>query len=368
MFHVSRRTSKILKILVVLSVVFYFFGVFSMMFEVRYEDIDQLFIPDLPKYIKQLQLNQTPDLPPINYYEYNFINIDSSKCDLVDGEYSLTLVYIIKSAPDNFKRREAIRKSWGFEKRFSDVPIRRVFMLGLPSSNDVQYKIDQESIENKDIVQANFVDAYYNNTIKTMMGMKWAVTKCNRSKFYFFSDDDMYVSTKNVLRFVRNPLEYPYYLEVPFTSYDNQNKQNENSKQVGQIYDIELPGNAELYAGYMFFNSRPLRQLYSKWYISIAEYPFSRYPPYITAGAFVLSKEALHKLYYASFYIKHFRFDDIYLALLAKGSNVIPVHCNEFYFYKKHYSDYKYVIASHGYDDPEELQKVWNNEKFRGNA
>lgn len=252
MLHISRRTSKLLKILVGLSLVFYFFGVFSMMFEVHYEEIDQLILADIPKYIKQLQLNQTPDLPPINYYEYKFVNIDENKCDLNEGEYSLTLVYIIKSAPDNFKRREGIRKSWGFEKRFSDVPIRRVFMLGLPSSTDLQYKIDQESIENKDIVQANFVDAYYNNTIKTMMGIKWAVTKCHHSKFYFFSDDDMYVSTKNILRFVRNPLDYPHYLEVPYTSYSNQNKLKENSKQVGQIYDIQLPEDAELYAGYIF--------------------------------------------------------------------------------------------------------------------
>ena len=56
------------------------------------------------------------------------------------------------------------------------------------------------------------------NTIKTMMGIQWARKFCPRSKFYFFSDDDMYVSTKNVLRFVRNPTRYPEYLEDPVVS------------------------------------------------------------------------------------------------------------------------------------------------------
>lgn len=94
------------------------------------------------------------------------------------------------------------------------------------------------------------------------------------------------------------------------------------------------------------------------------------WPPYVTAGAFVLSKEALIKFYYGSFYTKKFRFDDIYLGLLAKKLNIKPLHCEQIYFYKKYYTvnDYKYVIASHGYDKNEELLNVWLEQKSYGNA
>jgi hypothetical protein len=33
-----------------------------------------------------------------------------------------------------------------------------------------------------------------------------------QSRFYMFVDDDYYVSTRNLLRFLRNPVNYPRYL------------------------------------------------------------------------------------------------------------------------------------------------------------
>lgn len=94
------------------------------------------------------------------------------------------------------------------------------------------------------------------------------------------------------------------------------------------------------------------------------------WPPYVTAGAYVLSQAALIRFNYGSLYTKKFRFDDIYLGLLAKKLNIIPLHCEHIYFYKKHYtiSDYKYIIASHGYGNNEELLNVWLEQKSFGNA
>ena len=94
------------------------------------------------------------------------------------------------------------------------------------------------------------------------------------------------------------------------------------------------------------------------------------WPPYVTAGAFILSKEALFDMYFASFYTKHFRFDDVYLGLVAMKADVEPFHCEEFYFYKKQYTvyNYRFVVASHGYEDTNELLRVWNEQKSAGNA
>lgn len=341
-----------------------------MTLETDYGQFDSYLMPNITQYIGQLEMKWTNR--QINYYNYTFITSANGKCVDNEDDYPLKLVYLVKSATDNFERREAIRNTWGFEKRFSDVNIKTVFILGLPSNEDTQFKINEESRTKKDIIQATFLDSYYNNTIKTMMAIKWGVMFCNNSKFYFFSDDDMFVSTKNVLKFLRNPLEYPQYLEVPFSSVHRFKSKNEPLTKwpLNQVLDIELPVDTELFAGFMFPNSRPLRQQFSKWYISLAEYPFSKYPPYITAGAFVLSNTVLKKFYSASFFVKHFRFDDIYLAFLAKASNIVPLHNDEFYFYKKSYNvpEYQYVIASHGYGDPQELIEIWNKEKAMGHA
>jgi len=105
-------------------------------------------------------------------------------------------------------------------------------------------------------------------------------------------------------------------------------------------------------------------------YVPLSEYPFDYWPPYVTGGAYILSYTTLIKFYYGSFYTKRFRFDDIYLGLLAKKLNIKPFHCEHIYFYKKQYSinNYKYVIASHGYDNSKELLNVWLEQKINGNA
>lgn len=186
--------------------------------------------------------------------------------------------------------------------------------------------------------------------------MRWAVKFCPNAKFYMFVDDDYYVSLKNALRFARNPTNYPGYLLEPLFAL----------KRSG---DFELPEHARLYAGYVFFSS-PHRHYTGTWSVSLNEYPFHMWPPYVTAGAYVLSREALLEMYYTSFYTKHFRFDDIYLGLIAKKAEIEPFHCEEFYFHRKPYvaPDYKFVVASHGYSDHEEMQRVWTEQKSLGNA
>nr|CAD7415580.1 unnamed protein product [Timema poppensis] len=289
----------------------------------------------------------------------------------------------------NFNKRMAIRHSWGFEKRFSDVPIRTVFVLGVHESNKkLQFMVQDEQRKFGDIVQANFIDTYYNNTIKTLMGFNWAMRYCTNSRFYMFADDDMYISTKNVLRFLRNPTQYPKYLETPVIAlpvhrskqlkeFISENKDDKNvysnylsyNRKLNQVIDFELSDDVKLFAGFVFV-SAPHRHRSSKWYVRLSEYPYHLWPPYVTAGAYILSHDALVDMYYGSLYTQHFRFDDIYLGLVAKKVDLEPFHCSEFYFYKKEYNvySYRYVIASHGFSDPDELLRIWNEQRSAGNA
>ena len=329
-----------------------YFGAFRHPFERSYdENFKYPYVGNVLELITQLRNHERPDVPPITQYNFTFLSDCHRKC--FDEEYpQLRLVYLVKSAIHHFEKRKAIRNSWGFENRFSDVPIRTIFLLGTkPNDEDLQQKVINEQKKHGDIVQVDFVDDYYNNTIKTMMGFKWVMENCLNSKFYMFSDDDMYVSTKNVLRFLRNPTNYPSYLANL------------------QAMEYELPEDVRLFAGYKFAQSAPHRHRSSKWFVTLSEYPYHLWPPYITAGAFTLSKEALIDMYYASMYTQHFRFDDIYLGLVASKAGIEPYHCDEFHFYKKPYGVlmYRYVIASHGFD-PEELVRVWNEQKSAGYA
>ncbi|CAG9772034.1 unnamed protein product [Ceutorhynchus assimilis] len=359
MYTVPIKKLKVILFAVFLLVFLQLLGVFHHPFEKDfYDEFRYPYDGDLEPLIEKLKHNQTPEVSPINSYNFYYYKNCDTKCkDLTD----LRIIYLVKSAPQNFHRRLAIRSSWGFQRRFSDVEIRTVFLIGLQNVANLQISINEESQRFNDIVQANYTDSYYNNTYKTMSGFEWAVKYCPNAKFYMFMDDDFYISTKNVLRFLRFPTNYPKYLQEPFGL-------------IGQrraLWDLEfeLEENVRLYTGYVF-KSAPHRHLMSKWYVSLDEYPYHLWPPYSSGGAYILSNAALKDMYYASFYTKHFRFDDIYVGILAYKTKIEPLHCEEFYFHKKPYYkfNYEYVIASHGYEDPKELVNVWNEQKSLGNA
>lgn len=371
----------------------YIFGAFTHFWEKDfYAGFDYPLVGDVLEYVKEMRRGQPPPVPPINWYNYSFISTAEHKCQDNDGRLIRPkLMIVVKSAMNHFERRRAIRVTWGYEKRFSDIIIRTVFTLGVPKSPnlELQEKIEFENSQHKDIVQSKFIDSYFNNTIKTMLGMRWATSFCPKAKFYLFVDDDYYISIKNILKFLRNPARYPeYFIEAEevmrealrkLTSTERGNREQRNAilqaltnatdaeRSKRQIYDMELPEDVRIFSGFVF-QTPPHRHWTSKWYISLEEYPWHMWPKYVTAGAFVLSREALFDMYYASFFTKHFRFDDIYLGIVAMKAQIEPLHSEEFYFQRTNVLDKKYVVASHGFDNPTELIKIWNKMRSKGFA
>jgi hypothetical protein len=356
---------------------------------------------DITKYVEELEKGLQPSIEPYDNHNTNFLVKNEEKCvtsnDSDEPTLPIRVVYLVKSAVLNIENRMAIRQTWGYEKRFADVSIRTVFLLGSvigPKKIEIENAIAHENEKYRDIVLGDFIDSYYNNTIKTLMGIKWAAEFCSNSRFYFFVDDDYYVSTRNLLRFLRNPSNYPKYLEDPTINFDDVEETNRmNSKlrngrnlraddgqilhpfsasnrKLQQLIDFDLPEDVELYAGFVFF-PKPHRHKFSKWYISLEEYPYHKFPPYVSAGAYILSNVALKKFYYATYFVKRFRFDDVYLGIVAKKLDIEPFHSDEFWFYRKYpYSvkDFRYTIASHEFSDPQEMKKVWNQQKQAGHS
>ncbi|KAL6955189.1 Beta-1,3-galactosyltransferase 1, partial [Sarracenia purpurea var. burkii] len=239
----------------------YLFGAFTHVFELNYDtDFNYPLKRNIVQCVDALAA-QKPlrNCNIINGYNYSFVINNEKKCVQADNS-SVRLVLVIKSAIDNFNRRLAIRNSWGYEERFFDVGVKRIFILGVTRNRTALREISNEQEEFGDIVQADFLDTYYNNTIKTMMAFKWAVEYCD-AKFYLFSDDDMYISVKNILRFVRNPTEYPQYLERA--------KDNEVSKHLNKVTDYDLPEGVKFISGFVQF-SAPHRHQCSKCYLPSA--------------------------------------------------------------------------------------------------
>lgn len=371
---------------------FYYLGVFTHIFEKDFNtEFEYPLGGDVLEYVKQMRRGEQPTVAPINWYNFSYYNTMEHKCQDSGGRLLRPkLMIIVKSAMNHFEHRQAIRQTWGYERRFSDVIIRTVFLLGVSREPnlELQERVEEENAKHKDIVQARFIDTYFNNTIKTMMGMRWATTYCPKSKFYLFVDDDFYISIKNILKFIRNPSQYPEYFEEaeeilreamrklssteritkePLLQQASVEANGTKTRAKRGVYDIEMTEDVRIFSGFVF-KTAPHRHHSSKWYVSLDEYPWHMWPTYVTAGAFVLSREALFDMYYTSFFTKHFRFDDIYLAIVAMKALIEPLHCDEFYFQRTNVADKKYVIASHGFDDPVDLIKTWNRMRAKGLA
>ncbi|XP_043261375.1 beta-1,3-galactosyltransferase brn isoform X1 [Colletes gigas] len=232
----SKIKLKYVCICIGLIMILDFFGAFTHFLEITY---DSKFVypyeGDVHEFVNALRHNEKPDVDPINEYNYTYKIDIRQKCE--DAAYSsFRVVYIVKSALEHFERRMAIRNTWGFEKRFFDVPSRTIFVVGVhQEDNELQAKLEMEAAKYKDIVQADFRDMYYNNTIKTMISFKWLVKYCQNSKFYMFVDDDMYVSVRNVLRFIRNPANYPDYLKEPkkIGAHKREIKDSDKTEELG---------------------------------------------------------------------------------------------------------------------------------------
>lgn len=234
--------------LIILLWLMYYFGVLTHLFELDYyTNFDYPLETNISKCVFN-RMSGKSDKPPcfsINTLNYDLLLSNNTKCN----NKKIHLLVLVKSSLNNFERRKIIRQTWGFENRFSDVSTRTIFILGKSHDINLEKLIKDEHEQYGDTIQYDFIDEYYNNTIKTMNMIKWASIYCNNSRYYLFSDDDMYVSIKNVLRYLRNPTNYPEYL--------SQEVKGKESK-------YNLPLDVVLFTGYVF-NSSPLRHQLSKW-------------------------------------------------------------------------------------------------------
>ena len=129
----------------------------------------------------------------------------------------------------------------------------------------------------------------------------------------------------------------------------------------------------ELFAGYLAPRSKPHRDNRvenGKWKVSIAEYNYNYYPPYIPAGAYVMSRHTIKTMYLATNFVKQFIFDDIYFGIVAKKCGIKLFKSNNFLVnpHKIDESNKKFVIAVHLRSNFDEVENVWKDQVKLGNA
>ncbi|XP_042089219.1 acetylgalactosaminyl-O-glycosyl-glycoprotein beta-1,3-N-acetylglucosaminyltransferase isoform X1 [Ovis aries] len=205
------------------------------------------------------------------------------------------LLLAVKSAPANFERRELIRRTWGQERSYGGRPVRRLFLLGTPAPEDAE-RAEQlaqlaalEAREHGDVLQWAFTDTFLNLTLKHVHLLDWLEARCPHASFLLSGDDDVFVHTANVLRFL----------------------------------ETKSP-DRHLFAGQLMSGSLPIRESWSKYFVPPQLFSGSVYPVYCSGGGFLLSRHTVQALRQAARHTPLFPIDDAFMGMCLERVGLKP--------------------------------------------
>ncbi|XP_052081332.1 beta-1,3-galactosyltransferase brn-like [Mytilus californianus] len=197
------------------------------------------------------------------------------------------IIYLVKSSVENISQRMAIRETWGNE---TSIRIVTVFIIGY--SESFQLFIDLESNIYDDILQFDMQDIYNNLVYKTVFSIAWLCDMNIQTKFIHFVDDDRLVNSQNLLNMALKRLT---------------------------AFEMKM-------IGFKVTHAKPFRKRSSKWYISVDEYEFNFWPPYLIGGTAITNMMVIKALNDGIKYSKVIRIEDAYIGILANMLNISLEH------------------------------------------
>ncbi|XP_066546754.1 UDP-GlcNAc:betaGal beta-1,3-N-acetylglucosaminyltransferase 7, like [Amia ocellicauda] len=250
------------------------------------------------------------------------------------------LLMVVKSVIEQHDRREAVRKTWGREQVIWGKKIKTLFLLGSPSmekdTKNLQKLIQFEDRLYGDILQWDFMDTFFNLTLKEVNFLKWFNIYCPQVRFIFKGDDDVFVNTENLLEL------------IDFKTEDRK--------------------VLNLFVGDTISKAIPIRNRQSKYFIPKELYD-KPYPPYVGGGGFLMSSELARRLFIVSNDMELYPIDDVFLGMCLQRLHVAPEHhpgFKTFGIMKRKVSPmnsdpcfYKNLLVIHKLS-PHELLKMWD--------
>lgn len=265
---------------------------------------------------------------------YEYILNEPNKC----RDHTPFLVLLVATEPGQREARDAIRQTWGNESVAEGLGMVRLFLLGIRNTSnraegeELHRSLSAESQVYHDIIQQEYLDTYYNLTVKTLMGMHWVATYCPGVNYVMKTDSDMFVNTEYLIQKLLRP-----------------------GTQLRRRY----------FTGYLMRGYAPNRNKNSKWYMPPELYPSERYPTFCSGTGYVFSGDMAAKIYRASLSIRRLHLEDVYVGICLAKLRIDPTPPpNEFLFnhWRVSYSSCKYshLITSHQFH-PNELLKFWHH-------
>lgn len=253
------------------------------------------------------------------------------------------MLLAIKSQGPNFRNRQAIRLTWGYSglqkgQVGNGGLVRRVFLLG-KIDEELSDDIKKESEMYNDIIMWDFMDTFFNLTLKDILFWDWFSTHCQKARFVFKGDDDVFVRTPALLDYLENQ-------EKLYLKTDGHNKKIKEFI-VGEIITAALP----------------LRSEDNKYFIPESFYK-GMYPTYPGGGGVVYSGALVPRLLQVSRRVHLFPIDDVFLGMCLQRLGVIPINHPAFLTFDFNAKEAKEPCAHHTIllvhkRSPGEMLQLW---------
>lgn len=188
------------------------------------------------------------------------------------------------------------------------------------------------SIHHKDILQWDFVDSFRNLTVKECLFLQFSKQNVTLATHIFKGDDDIFL----------NPI-----------ALTNLIKSQSNRKN--------------MFIGSVLAGSPRILDWWSKYYVPMKLFPHKEYPPYVSGGGYIMSKEISDKLFEATLRHRIFPIDDAFVGVLLKDIGKVPTNNPKFRSWGAHKGEeispcywHEKVITFHR-KLPNELISTWKD-------
>lgn len=210
---------------------------------------------------------------------------------------STFLQIFIHSAPNHFRNRQVIRRTWASVTSFKKFSINTMFVIGRSGDRLIDLRLGSEARKYSDILWGDFQDTYWNLTLKHLFALKNLGQGCRNVRYVLKSDDDLFVDVFQLINFL------------------TENLRNEMRNFLGCA--VALPTEV---------------RRTGKWQVLLQEYPFKFYPRYCAGAAYVASMDVVDALLTAAKSVPKLRIDDVYVTgILRRFVGISPQKMNVYY-------------------------------------
>ncbi|XP_075703529.1 N-acetyllactosaminide beta-1,3-N-acetylglucosaminyltransferase 3-like [Rhinoderma darwinii] len=236
------------------------------------------------------------------------------------------IVLAIKSHPASSERRTLLRYTWAQERRVGDYRLLPVFLIANSGRREQMELLLQEASFFQDIVLWDFLESHQNLSLKERCFLEWVSHACPEADYIFKGDDDEFVNTHALVRYVSTSLK-------------------SHPRHVHGFFQNHAPVERE-----------------GKYGVPFSVFPYDIYPPFVSGGGFLFAADLVPSLLKASSIVPVFPLDDIYFGFLALAANVPLYHDERFYSFGLKSAEpcvYRDAVVVHGLSRYHVLQ-MWN--------